>query len=75
MFFPSVIEIGLIQSIFEALYDNNVVSEEGFEQWTKIDDPSEREGKAVALKSITSFLTWLKEADAESDQEADALQY
>ena len=48
------------------------MSEEGFESWVSVDDPSEREGKAVALKSITSFLTWLKEADPESDQEADA---
>lgn len=57
------------------LYDSNVVSEEGFETWVSADDPSEREGKAVALKSLTSFLTWLKEADPESDQEADAWPY
>nr|CAH0099116.1 unnamed protein product [Daphnia galeata] len=62
---------GLIQGIFETLYDSNVVSEEGFESWVSIDDPLEREGKAMALKMITSFLTWLKEADPESDQEAD----
>jgi len=60
---------GLIQSIFEILYDSNVVSEDGFETWVNIDDPSEREGKALSLKSITSFLTWLKEAEPESDQE------
>ena len=54
------------------LYDSNVVSEDGFEAWVQSDDNSEREGKAVALKSLTSFLTWLKEAeeaDPESDQE------
>lgn len=62
---------GLIQGIFEALYDSNVVSEEGFESWVASDDPAERDGKAVAMKSITSFLTWLKEADPESDQDAD----
>ena len=62
---------GLIQGIFETLYDSNVVSEEGFESWVSADDPLEREGKAVALKMITSFLTWLKDADPESDQEAD----
>lgn len=61
---------GLIQGIFEALYDSNVVSEEGFESWVASDE--EREGKAVAMKMITSFLTWLKEADPESDQEAEA---
>jgi hypothetical protein len=37
-----------------------------------VDDPLEREGKAVALSMITSFLRWLKEADPEGDQEADA---
>nr|SVE89601.1 EOG090X0GPB [Daphnia sinensis] len=57
---------GLIQGIFETFYDSNVVSEEGFESWVSADDPLEREGKAVAMKMITSFLTWLKEADAES---------
>ena len=62
---------GLIQGIFETLYDSNVVSEEGFESWVSDDDPLERESKAMALKMITSFLTWLKEADPESDQEAD----
>jgi len=62
---------GLIQGIFETLYDGNVVSEEGFESWVTSEEPSEREGKAISLKSIASFLTWLKEADPESDQEAD----
>nr|CAH0099124.1 unnamed protein product [Daphnia galeata] len=62
---------GLIQGIFETLYDSNVVSKEGFESWLSIDDPLEREGKAMALKMMTSFLMWLKEADPESDQEAD----
>ena len=60
----------MIQGTFEILYDSNVVSEEGFELWTCTDDPMEREGKAVCLKMITSFFTWLKEADPDSDQEA-----
>jgi translation initiation factor 4G len=54
-----------MQGIFETLHDSNVVSEEGFESWVS---PLEREGKAVALKMITPFFTWLKEADSESDQ-------
>nr|CAH0113662.1 unnamed protein product [Daphnia galeata] len=33
---------GLIQGIFETLYDSNVVSEEGFESWVSVDDPLER---------------------------------
>ena len=71
VFSTGIFFLGLIQGIFETLYDCNVVSEEGFISWTTSDDPSEREGKSVALKSITSFLTWLNEAEAESDQEVD----
>ena len=66
LFFP-----GLIQGIFETLYDCNVVSEEGFTSWTTSDDPAERDGKAVALKMISFFLTWLNEAEAESDPEVE----
>ena len=51
------------------LYDSNVVSEDGFEAWVQSDDNSEREGKVVAINSVISFLTWLKEEDIQSDQE------
>jgi hypothetical protein len=61
--------IGLIQGIFETFYDTCVVSEDGFETWVNTDEPSEREGRYVALKSLNSFLTWLKEAEPESDPE------
>ncbi|EFX79527.1 hypothetical protein DAPPUDRAFT_244701 [Daphnia pulex] len=60
---------GLMQGIFETLHDSNVVSEEGFESWVSVDDPLEREGKAVALKMITPFFTWLKEADSEIEMD------
>ncbi len=65
--------VGLIQGIFETLYDSNVVSEEGFETWALVDDPLEREGKAVALKMIKSFLTCLLEPlyDSEPLYESD----
>jgi hypothetical protein len=66
---------GLMQGICEILHDSNVVSEEGFESWVSVDDPLEREGKAVTLKMITSFLTWLKVADPESDLKEDAWPY
>jgi len=58
---------GLLQGIFETLYDGNVVSEEGFQSWAASEDPSEGEGKAIALKSVKSFMTWLNEADPDSD--------
>jgi len=57
----------LLHTIFERLYDNDIVSEDGFQSWEKNDDPAEQEGKGVAIKSCTQFFTWLKEAEEEED--------
>jgi len=57
----------LLHSIFEKVYDDDVVSEEAFMAWSKNDDPHEQEGKGVALKSCTQFFTWLQEAEEEDD--------
>jgi len=57
----------LLHTIFEKLYDNDIVSEDGFQSWEKNDDPAEQEGKGVAIKSCTQFFTWLKEAEEEED--------
>ena len=52
---------------FDALYDEDVIKEEAFEKWGSSKDPAEQQGKGVALKSVTTFFTWLREADVESD--------
>merc|ERR1719445_2217660 len=57
----------LLHAIFEKLYDNDIVSEDGFQSWEKNDDPAEQEGKGVAIKSCTQFFTWLKEAEEEEE--------
>jgi len=57
----------LLHSIFERLYDEDIISEEGFQAWEKNTDPAEQEGKGVALKSCTQFFTWLNEAEEEED--------
>ncbi|KAM9841104.1 complement component C7-like [Aulostomus maculatus] len=49
----------LLQSIFDALYDADVVSYEVFCQWEVSDDPQQQEGKASALESLGLFFTWL----------------
>ena len=54
---------GLLGIIFDVLYDEDVISEEAFYDWKKSDNPQESTGKGVALKSVTSFFTWLTEAD------------
>ena len=52
-----------MSNIFNALYNNDVISEEGFEAWLACSDSAEQEGKGVASKSTTHFFTWMREND------------
>ncbi|CAB1353628.1 unnamed protein product, partial [Coregonus sp. 'balchen'] len=49
----------------QALID--VISEDAFYKWETSKDPAEQLGKGVALKSVTAFFTWLREAEEESE--------
>lgn len=57
----------LLRMFFDALYDEDVIKEEAFYKWESSKDPAEQQGKGVALKSVTAFFTWLREAEEESD--------
>uniref|UniRef100_A0A6Q2XE38 Eukaryotic translation initiation factor 4 gamma 1 n=1 Tax=Esox lucius TaxID=8010 RepID=A0A6Q2XE38_ESOLU len=58
----------LLRMFFDTLYDEDVIKEEAFYKWESSKDPAEIQGKGVALKSVTAFFTWLREAeDEESD--------
>ncbi|TNM98249.1 hypothetical protein fugu_014495 [Takifugu bimaculatus] len=59
----------LLRMFFDALYDEDVIKEEAFYKWESSKDPAEQTGKGVALKSVTAFFTWLREAEDESDKE------
>jgi len=52
----------LLHSIFEELYENAVISSNGFKEWEKLPDS---EGKSMALMSAQQFLVWLKENEDE----------
>lgn len=52
---------------FDVLYDEDVIKEDGFYRWESSKDPTEQQGKGVALKSATAFFTWLREPEDESD--------
>ncbi|XP_071840356.1 eukaryotic translation initiation factor 4 gamma 3-like isoform X2 [Apostichopus japonicus] len=54
---------GLLRLYFDVLYDEDVISEETFYSWRESDDAAEKTGKGIALKSVTSFYTWLEESD------------
>lgn len=57
----------LLRMFFDCLYDEEVISEEAFYRWESSKDPAEQNGKGVALKSVTAFFTWLREAEEESE--------
>ncbi|XP_061543106.1 eukaryotic translation initiation factor 4 gamma 3 isoform X3 [Phycodurus eques] len=57
----------LLRMFFDCLYDEDVISEDAFNKWEASKDPAEQEGKGVALKSVTAFFTWLREAEEESE--------
>lgn len=58
---------GVLRTLFEILYDEDIISEDGFNQWEKSKDPNEQEGKGVAMKQVVQFFTWLREVDYVSD--------
>ncbi|TRY96654.1 hypothetical protein DNTS_024268 [Danionella cerebrum] len=57
----------LLRMFFDTLYDEDVISEDAFCKWEASKDPAEQQGKGVALKSVTAFFTWLREAEEESE--------
>ncbi|XP_043919098.1 eukaryotic translation initiation factor 4 gamma 3 isoform X3 [Protopterus annectens] len=57
----------LLRMFFDCLYDEEVITEDAFYKWENSKDPAELNGKGVALKSVTAFFTWLREADEESE--------
>ncbi|GFR93186.1 eukaryotic translation initiation factor 4 gamma, 1 [Elysia marginata] len=50
---------GVIDTVFEALYNEEVVSEEAFKQWEV--STEEQEGKGTCCKQLTRFFAWLRE--------------
>ena len=56
-------------NIFNSLYNNDVISEQGFEAWLACNDPAEELGKGVASKSTTHFFTWMRENDIDDEDD------
>ncbi|XP_077531868.1 eukaryotic translation initiation factor 4 gamma 1-like isoform X6 [Haemaphysalis longicornis] len=57
---------GILVQLFNAFYDCDLISEDAFQRWADSKDLAEQEGKGVAIKSTTSFFTWLAEVERES---------
>jgi len=65
----------LLHSIFDVLYDCDVISEDAFMEWEESTEPGEQEGKGVALKSCTQFFQWLKTAEPEDEEEEEKVSF
>jgi translation initiation factor 4G len=51
------------------LWDDGTISSESFIAWETSTDLAEQAGKGVALKSLTTFFTALREGDEDSSCE------
>ena len=61
----------LLMEIFEALHEEDLVSQDSFIAWEQCKDPAQQEGKGVAIKSTIPFFNLLKE-DASSASSSDS---
>ena len=57
----------MLTNIFFCLYNNDVISEQGFEAWLNCNDPADQQGKGVAIKSTTHFFNWMREKDEDDE--------
>ncbi|WAR14232.1 IF4G1-like protein [Mya arenaria] len=48
---------GLLKSLFDILYDENIISEDAFVEWKRSED--EPDGKNTALEHVVQFFEWL----------------
>jgi translation initiation factor eIF-2B subunit epsilon len=55
----------------QRMYEEELIEEEGFEGWWT-DERSAKEGKMAEVRALTErFMTWLRTADEESEEESD----
>ncbi|XP_061776363.1 eukaryotic translation initiation factor 4 gamma 1a isoform X2 [Nerophis ophidion] len=59
----------LLVMFFKELYQNDVIKDDTFFKWESCKDLAEQSGKGVALKSVMSFLNFLRSAESESDED------
>lgn len=60
----------LLRTIFNELYQGDVISEETFFEWEASKESPV--GKGSALSSVKDFLAWLRKADEESNEDEEA---
>ena len=67
----SYFDLGLARVLFQELYNNDVISEETFYTWESSKEFPD--GKGVTISSVKDFISWLRQAEEESNEEDSAL--
>lgn len=57
----------MLTNIFFCLYNNDVISEQGFEAWLACEEPADQQGKGVAIKSTSQFFLWMREKEEDDE--------
>lgn len=63
--------VPMMQSVFYSLYNDDIVEEDGFQEWRDDEDESIPD-KFKALIQVTDFFTWLNDAEEEESEEDEA---
>ena len=58
---------GLLNGIFNQIYDFEIVGEEVFRRWK--DKGTEKFGKGAAVTTVKNFFDWLDSGETESDND------
>ena len=60
----------VLRSFLDLLHDEDIISEDAFNQWDQSNDPAEQNGKGVAHTAVVQFFNWLREAEEESQEDS-----
>lgn len=65
------LSIGILSNIIDAVYNEDLISDDAFLAWQQCTDPAETAlGHSIAVTSLTSFFVNLREIPDESSEEA-----
>lgn len=57
--------VDLLNTIFEILFEKEVITLDAFNDWKKREDPVEQTGRGIALQSVQAFFHWVNEITEE----------
>jgi translation initiation factor 4G len=61
----------MLLAFFQALYHEDVITDDAYFQWEQSNDPQEQNGRGAAKMSVVQFIVWLLETEDEADSLTD----